>query len=413
MTVTGPSPFAYRDFTLYWFAGLVAVLALELVTVAIGWQVYAIRNDPFDLGLVGLAVFLPRLLLALPAGYAADRFARRTLYAVSIGFQALVFAGLLLVSLAGADELWQFIVLAAVTGAAYAIGGPAGRSLTPALVPSEILAKAMALRTIAVQVAVVTGPAVGGLLFTVSPELVYGFAILVTLTGCAAVLRMRAGRERISAGATSLNSVFDGVRLIRRSPIVLGAISLDLFAVLFGGAIILLPAFAKDVLHVGPVGFGVLRSAPGLGALLAGVFLTRRSVGRYAGRKLLVVVAIFGASMVVFGLSQWIWLSFLTLAVAGGADMVSMILRSTVVPMVTPPEVLGRVVAVESVFISASNELGGFESGAAAALLGLVPAVVVGGLITIGIAMVWLRLFPALVEVDRLEDLRPIPVTIN
>jgi MFS family permease len=401
------SPFAYRDFTLYWLAGLGLFLALELATVAIGWQVYAIRGQPLDLGLIGLAVFLPRLLLALPAGYAADRFPRRTVYALALLFQAGVFAALLVVSSSGADSLWQFVALAAASGAALAVNAPASRSIIPSLVPPPLLAKAMAQRSIGIQCALMAGPVLGGVLFAISAELVYGAAVALALAGWLAVMLAREGRAPAAAGALSLDSVFDGVRFIRRTPVVLGAISLDLFAVLFGGAIVLLPAFAKDVLHVGPVGFGVLRGAPGAGALLAALLLARRPVGRFAGQKLLGVVAVFGLSMIVFGLSRSVWLSVAALAVAGGVDMVSVVLRSTVVPLVTPPAVLGRVVAVESVFIGASNEFGGFESGLAAAVLGLVPAVVVGGVVTIAVALLWFRLFPELARVDRLEELRP------
>jgi predicted MFS family arabinose efflux permease len=217
----------------------------------------------------------------------------------------------------------------------------------------------------------------------------------------------RGAARRADTRALSLSSVLEGVRFIRRTPVLLGAISLDLFAVLLGGAVALLPIFAQDVLHVGPAGLGVLRSAPAVGALLAAVVLTRRPVGGNAGRKLLVAVALFGASTVVFGLSRSLWLSVAALAVAGAVDMVSVNLRMTLVALVPPDEVRGRVMAVEMVFISASNELGAFESGLAAALIGAVPAVVVGGLATIAVALVWTRLFPALARVDRLESLRP------
>jgi predicted MFS family arabinose efflux permease len=217
----------------------------------------------------------------------------------------------------------------------------------------------------------------------------------------------RGTARRADTRALSLSSVLEGVRFIRRTPVLLGAISLDLFAVLLGGAVALLPIFAQDVLHVGPAGLGVLRSAPAVGALLAAVVLTRRPVGGNAGRKLLVAVALFGASTVVFGLSRSLWLSVAALAVAGAVDMVSVNLRMTLVALVPPDEVRGRVMAVEMVFISASNELGAFESGLAAALIGAVPAVVVGGLATIAVALVWTRLFPALARVDRLESLRP------
>jgi len=254
---------------------------------------------------------------------------------------------------------------------------------------------------------VIAGPAVGGLLFSIRPELVYVVAIALALAALACILTLHAGSEVAAGDVPGLDSVFAGVRLIRRTPVLLGAISLDLFAVLLGGAVALLPVFAKDVLHVGPAGLGLLRSAPAAGALVAALLLSRRPVGRYAGPKLLAVVAAFGASMVVFGLSRSLWLSLVALAVSGAVDMVSVVLRQTIVPLVTPTGLLGRVNAVEMVFISASNELGAFESGVAAALIGAVPAVVAGGVATMVIAATWIVVFPQLARVDRLRDLEP------
>jgi hypothetical protein len=223
----------------------------------------------------------------------------------------------------------------------------------------------------------------------------------------AGILLLRAGRTPAGDSSPDLASVLGGVRLVRRTPVLLGAISLDLFAVLFGGAVALLPVFAKDVLEVGPAGLGILRAAPAVGALCSAIVLTRRPVRRHAGRTLLTVVALYGLTIVVFGLSETMWLSLLALVAGGAVDMVSVVLRQTILPLVTPDELRGRVNAVEMVFISASNELGAFESGVAAALLGAVPAVVVGGLITVAIAVGWTRFFPALARVDRLEELRP------
>ena len=399
------SAFRHRDFRLFWLALFTSGFALQMASVAVGWQVYAIHGNPLDLGLIGLAEFLPLPLLALPAGHVADRLPRRGVFAVAIALEAAVAVGLLLVSLGGARSLWPFLGLALGTGVASAVGSPAGRSLTPLLVPQEILPTAFAQRGMAFQVSVVTGPAVGGVLFAIRPELVYGAAAALSLLALACVLAMRAGRAAAGVGAPGLDSMLAGVRLIRGAPVLLGAISLDLFAVLFGGAVALLPVFAKDVLGVGPEGLGLLRSAPAVGALATALVLARHPVRRHAGRTLLVVVALFGATMVVFGLSHTMWLSLVALAVGGGVDMVSVVLRHTIVPLVTPNELLGRVNAVEMVFISASNELGAFESGVAAALVGAVPAVVIGGIATIVIAAAWTRLFPALARVDRLADL--------
>jgi MFS family permease len=392
-------------------------MASQMILVAVGWQVYAIHRNPLDLGLVGLAEFLPLPFVALPAGQLADRLPRKLVFAASLLFDATIAALLLAVSISGATQLWPFLVLASAAGVSSAIGSPAARALTPTIVPADILASALALRSIAFQAAVVVGPAIGGLLFAIQAELVYTSAIALFGIGllCTLALHERGETVRSEAAARepALTSLLAGIRLVRRTQVLLGAISLDLFAVLFGGAVALLPLFARDILHVGPTGLGLLRSAPAVGALLAGVLLARRPLRGNAGRKLLIVVATFGASMVVFGLSKSFLLSFVALAVSGFADMVSMNIRSVTVALATPDELRGRVTAVEMVFISASNELGAFESGLAAALLGAVPAVVAGGLATIGIAALWARLFPALARVDRLEELRPVPVVRN
>ena len=386
---------------------LAAGFALEMAFVAIGWQVYAVHNDPLDLGLVGLAMFIPLPLLALPAGHLADRFPRRTVLALAIALDAAVALGLLAVARSGADSTWPFFALAFCTGVATAFGAPAGRAMIPSLVPRELLEQALAQRSVVFQASVIGGPALGGLLFAIHAELVYAVSAALSLVALVATLALHAGRDGTGAGSPDVASVLGGVRLVRRTPVLLGAISLDLFAVLFGGAVALLPVFAKDILHVGPAGLGILRAAPAVGALLAAIVLTRRPVRERAGRTLLVVVAVYGLSIVVFGLSTSMWLSLLALAVGGAADMVSVVLRQTILPLVTPDRLRGRVSAVEMVFISASNELGAFESGVAAALIGAVPAVVIGGVLTVAIAVSWTRFFPALARVDRLDELRP------
>src|SRR4051794_25538036 len=399
----------HRDFRRFWMSMVSSGFASQMVAVAVGWQVFAIHRSPFDLGLIGLAEFAPVPLLALPAGQLADRLSRTTLVFVSNLAEAAVVGLLLLVTIAGAQELWQFVLLAALTGATSALGSPAARSLTPEIVPTDLLAGALAMRSVGGQAATIAGPALGGLLFAIEPELVYvvGAALLVWAALLALGVKSRNAIDRATLDPPSLNSVVAGVRFIRRTPIILGAITLDLFAVLFGGAVALLPLFARDILHTGPFGLGVLRSAVAVGALVAGLRLARRPLGRHAGRTLLVVVGAFGASMIVFGLSRWFWLSAVALAVSGFVDMYSMNIRSTIAAVATPNELRGRVNAVEGVFIGASNELGAFESGAAAALLGAVPAVVAGGAITIGLALVWPRVFPALAQIDRLEELSP------
>ena len=409
----GDSPLRHRDFALYVGATVATAFAIEMSFVAIGWQVYAIHSDPLDLGIVGLAMFLPLPLLALPAGHLSDRYPRRTVLALATGLDAAVAIGLLAVTRSGADETWPFFVLAFATGVATALGAPAGRAMTPSLVPEAILVNAFAQRSVALQLSVIAGPALGGLLFAFDPELVYGVASFFSLVSLAAVLLMHAGRDGAGAGSPDLASVLGGVRLVRRTPVLLGAISLDLFAVLFGGAVALLPVFARDVLEVGPAGLGVLRAAPAVGALCAAFVLAHRPVRRHAGRTLMIVVALYGLTIVVFGLSETMWLSLAALAVGGAVDTVSVVLRQTILPLVTPDELRGRVTAVEMVFISASNELGAFESGVAAALIGAVPAVVVGGIVTIGVALTWTRLFPQLATVDRLDELRPVEAAVS
>jgi MFS family permease len=335
-------------------------------------------------------------------------------FTASLVVYAAVTACLIGVTAAGARALWPFLVLAAANGAAGAVGNPGARALPPALVPAELLSSAFALRAIAVRTGAIVGPAIGGLVFSLRAELVYvtATALFALALVCVFALRVPAAeREAFAAPPPDLDSLAGGVRLIRRTPVLLGAISLDLFAVLFGGAIALLPLFARSVLHTGPTGLGILRSAPSIGALLAASILANRPIGRRAGRTLFVVVALFGLSMIVFGLSRSVALSFVALAVSGFVDMFSVNIRSMTVALATPDELLGRVLAVEMVFISASNELGAFESGVAASLIGAVPAVVAGGVITIALALIWPRLFPSLTRIDRLEDLRPAAVT--
>ena len=394
-----------RDYALLVAALLAMALGSQMVAVAVGWQVYAIRHSAFDLGLIGLFEFLPLPILALPAGHLADRFSRRAVFAASLALIVAVTVGLLVVSLTASDVLWPFLLLAAATGVATALGTPAARALPPMLVPLDLLASAMAVRSTAAQIGYVVGPAIGGLLFAVRPELAYGTAAALLAAGLVCVCAVREPEGAVAdVPALGVDNVLAGFRFMRRTPVVLGAITLDLFAVLFGGAVALLPLFARSVLHTGPVGLGILRTGPAIGALLAGAMLTRRPLGGRVGRTLLLVVAAFGASMIVFALSNSFALSFAALGVGGFVDMISINIRSTTIALATPNELLGRVNAIEMVFVSASNELGAFESGLAAALFGAVTAVVAGGVITIGLAASWAFLFPSLAAIDRFED---------
>jgi MFS family permease len=401
-----------RDFRLWWLALLGMGISLQMLEVAIGWEVYFQHRSVLDLGWIGLAEFVPLFVLALPAGHLADRFPRRLIFAGGLLIGAGVGVGLALVSASGETALWPYLALAVGAGISMAIGSPAARAMTPTLVDAELLPSAMTLRSIATQGGQVIGPALGGLLYGSSPVLVYSLAaascVLASASAVAMHPRPAADVAVSSTGqAADLQGVLEGLRFVGRTQILLGAILLDLLAVLFGGAVALLPVFARTILHVGPTGLGILRAAPAVGALLAAAVLTRRPIGGRAGRTLLIVVGLFGASIVVFGLSRVFLISLLALGVSGFVDLYSMNIRSTTVALATPDRLRGRVNAVEMVFISASNQLGAFESGLAAFLVGTIPAVVGGGTITILIALGWRRIFPALAEVDRLEQLRP------
>ena len=430
MKLLGPA-LRVRDFRLWWLAQLGMGIGLQMLEVAIGWEVYAQHRSALDLGWIGLAEFIPMFVLALPAGQLADRLPRRLVFSAALLVGAAVGLGLAILSSSGDTSVVPYLALAAGSGATMALGNPAARSMAPTLVPAAVLPNAMTLRSIASQAAQVLGPAIGGLLYGTSPVLVYLLAGGMCLLASLAVLAIRAqpaadaaagaapdaapgaaAPDRTAAdrrGAPGLESVLEGLRFVGRTQILLGAILLDLLAVLFGGAVALLPVFARSILHTGPAGLGLLRAAPAVGALLAAAILTRRPAARRAGRTLLVVVAVYGASMVVFGLSRFYLLSLLALGVSGFIDLFSVNIRTTIVALATPDRLRGRVAAVEMVFISASNQLGAFESGLAAFLVGAVPAVVGGGVITVVIAVSWSRLFPDLARVDRVQDVRPAP----
>ena len=407
-----PPALQLRDFAFLWSAILCMRFAENMIAVAVGWQVYAIHKNPLDLGLVGLFEFAPLPILALPAGHLADRIPRRLQASISLGVLVAVAIGPGCSSRRTARaKTWPFFLLAAASGCASAIGWPAFGALTPELVPVEILPGAMALRSIASQIAVVAGPALGGVLFSIHSESVYGVSAVLFGFALGALLALRSPTlARNVEQAPGFAGLADGVRFVLRTRMLLGAIALDLFAVLFGGAIALAPVFAREILHVGPVGLGILRSAPAVGALAAGIILARRPLRTRAGPTLLVVVGIFGACMIVFGLSRSMEISVVALGIAGFVDLISVNIRSTTVGLITPNELRGRVNAVEMVFISASNELGAFESGAVAALVGTVTSVVAGGIATIVLALSWTRLFPSLARLGRLEDIRPEPV---
>jgi MFS family permease len=398
------------DYRLWWLALMGMGISLQMLEVAIGWEVYFQHRSALDLGWIGLAEFVPLFALALPAGQLADRMPRRLIFAASLVMGAGVAVGLALISGAGVTSVIPYLALAAGAGTAMALGTPAARAMPPTLVPPELLQSAMTLRSIATQSAQVIGPALGGLLYGTSPSLVYLLAAGTCLGACGIVLAMRPGvAANVEDGNAlrGMGNLVEGLRFVKRTQILLGAILLDLLAVLFGGAVGLLPIFARSILHVGAAGLGVLRAAPAVGALLGAAVITRRPIGGRAGRLLVTVVLLYGASIVVFGLSRFYPLSLLALGVSGFVDLYSMNIRSTTVALASPDRLRGRVNAVEMVFISASNQLGYFESGLAASLVGAVPAVVGGGVMTMLIALSWGRIFPALTAVDRLEQVRP------
>ena len=400
------STFTYPSFRRYWSARLCVTLAIQMQAVAIGWQVYDLTRRPLDLGLVGLAQFLPSLGLALVTGHVADRYDRRIVMALCIIVEALCAVLFLTFTLQdGTNTPFLFGVLV-LFGTARAFEFPASVALMPNLVPPRLFTNAAAWSSSAWQVATIVGPAIGGLLYAIGPEAVYGCCILMFLLSVFLVSTIRIERREREQKAATWESVVAGISFIRGQPIVLGAVSLDLFAVLLGGATALLPIYARDILHVGPWGLGLLRSAPAVGALVMALLIARRPIQRHAGAILLWAVGVFGLSIVVFGLSHNLWLSLLVLTILGASDMISVVIRRVLVLVKTPDEMRGRVSAVESVFIGASNELGEFESGVTAAWFGVVPAVVLGGLGTLAVVGLWARIFPQLRRVDSLEGER-------
>jgi len=370
--------------------------------VAVAWQIYDLTGSAWDLGLVGLLQFAPALALALPAGHLIDRHHRARIVALCLATQMAVALLLWAGSDGGFASRGLLLAVSVVLGAVRAFQMPAQQALTPLLVPAPLLARALAFSAAGLQGAIIAGPALGGLIYAAGAGATYATCAALFATATALCLAIRYEHEPPLAAPVSWQTLMAGVHFIVERKVVLGAISLDLFAVLLGGATALLPIFAKDILHVGPGGLGLLRAAPAAGALLMSIALTRWPVRRRSGPLLLGAVAVFGLAMLVFGLSTTFWLSMSALAVSGAADMVSVVVRQTLVQLETPDAMRGRVSAVNSVFIGASNQLGEFESGATAALLGPVGSVVLGGLGTLVVAGLWLRLFPALAQRDAL-----------
>jgi MFS family permease len=393
----------HKPFMAFWLARVCTASGFQMLTVAIGWHLYQLTGSVLDLGLVGLAEFLPRLLFMLHAGHVADRFERRKIAAACQAVQALVAVALLLGS--GTDSISRELIfgLAFLLGLARTFEMPATQALLPNVVPVELFPRAVAASASAMQAATIIAPALGGLLYAFGAQWVYGPTVLLYVLACSLMLGLTATGQVLRKEPATLDTLLAGIRFIRSKPDVLGSISLDLFAVLLGGATALLPVFAKDILLTGPWGLGLLRSAPAVGALLMSLWLARFPIERRTGPIMFSSVAVFGVATIAFGLSTSFWFSMAVLVVLGAADMISMVIRGALVQLDTPDAMRGRVSAVNGLFIGASNQLGEFESGVTAHWFGTVPAVLFGGVGTLLVTGTWIKLFPTLARRDHLH----------
>ena len=392
-----------RRFFRYWLSRVAGSMATQMLMVAMAWHMYELTSSAWDLGLVGLVQFVPALLLTLVAGHVADRWPRGRIIVVCLVLQALVAAILLHATWTDTLNRDLLLCLSLLMGAIRAFQMPASQALLPALVPASLLPRAMAFSSAGLQAAILAGPALGGFLFALGAEVVYGLSVMLMAVACGALMRLSLPHRQAAPEPMTLNTVLAGVRFVWQHKLLLGGFSLDLFAVLLGGATALLPIYAKDILHVGPWGLGLLRASPAAGALVMSLLLTRWPLQRRVGRWLMWSVGLFGVSIAVFALSTVFWLSMLALMFSGAFDMVSVVVRQTLVQLETPDAMRGRVSAVNTIFIGASNQLGEFESGATAALLGPVGAALLGGVGTVAVAVLWSRWFPTLAQRDRLH----------
>jgi len=394
----------HRPFTLFWLARVASAVALQMQAVAVGWQVYELSARPLDLGLVGLAQFMPALVLILVAGHLADRYDRRTIVRLAQAAEGLAAATLGVATVSGSISTELIFTAVFVIGAARAFEAPTLQTLLPGIVSGPLLPRAIAATSSSTQTATIAGPALGGLLYVFGPSVVYSvcailFLVASLLLGFVSIERMRFERE-----PPTLRNVFAGITFIRHNPIVLGAISLDLFAVLLGGATALLPIFARDIFHTGPWGLGLLRAAPAIGALTMSILLARRPPRRRVGRLMFAAVTVFGLATVAFGLSNSFLLSMAALVLVGAADNISVVIRLSLVTLETPDATRGRVSAVSSLFVGTSNQLGEFESGLTAELFGTVPSVLIGGIGTLIVVALWTKLFPELFRIERYRE---------
>ena len=401
-----------RDLRLYLSVRFSSALGTQIQSVAVGWQVYDMTRDPVALGYVGLCVFLPMVLLVLPAGDLADRIDRRRMLMASYAVQVVASALLLLLTVSGVKAMWAYYGVITFLGVALGLSQPALQSFLPFLVSLEKLPQAIAWNASAYRVAVIGGPALGGFLYDLGPVVNYSICLALYLFTLGAMATLRIRRQPRRAGAASTyERIAEGISYIRRQPILLGAISLDLFAMFLGGTTALLPIFARDILHTGPAGLGFLRTAPAVGAAAVALVLARWQLRRQVGMAMFTCVAIFGAATILFGLSRSLGLSLAALVMAGAGDMISVYVRSALVQLATPDDMRGRIGSVNGLFIGASNEFGEFRAGMSAGLFGTVPAVVIGGLGTLTVVGLWMKLFPALRRVDRFADVgvKPLP----
>ncbi|RTL50318.1 MAG: MFS transporter [Bradyrhizobiaceae bacterium] len=395
----------FRHFPFLFFLGSrgFSRIATQIAAVAVGWQIYEMTDSAFQLGMVGLVQFLPIAILVFIAGAAADRYDRRRVLQVCQTIEGVVALFLAWGTYAGWITVPQIFVAMALLGIVTAFENPATAALLPNAAPQHMLQQATAVATAATQVAIIGGPAIGGITYGISPSVPY--AIMAVLWAVSVIFSGMIDVERtvIEKEPPTLSVLFAGARFVRNNPAILGTISLDLFAVLLGGAVALLPIYARDILQIGPLGLGLLRTAPAIGSLAMTAVLARYAIKSGAGMKMFQAVIVFGFATVVFAVSQTMWLSLIALIVMGAADTVSVVMRFSLVQLATPDEMRGRVGAVNFLFINASNQLGQFESGVTAALMGTVPAAVLGGVGTVLVAFLWMKLFPSLLKVERLD----------
>lgn len=400
---TAGNLFRHPSFNYYFLGRGFSSFAYQISAVAIGWQVYALTNSAFDLGMIGLTQFLPMAALTFFAGHAADRFDRNRVLQTCQAIECLTAIMLAWGSLAGWLTVHEIFLAAAVFGAARAFGSPASSALLPGVVPEGILQKATAITSGAFQLATICGPALGGVAYAIAPGAPYVMMAVFWLFACLFNGLIKLERPVTPKDPPTFAALFAGVGFVRHNPAILGTISLDLFAVLLGGATALLPIYARDILHTGPWGLGLLRGAPAAGALLMTLLLARHNITSKVGIRMFQAVILFGLATMVFAVSHRIWLSLLALFIMGAADTVSVIIRISLVQLATPDDMRGRVSAVNFLFINASNQLGEFESGVTAALIGAMPAALLGGIGTIAVALIWMKLFPTLRNLERLE----------